>query len=137
VKWFADTPEQTLAGQLLGHKKWNMHNFDTPIESYQFPAAVAYWQTIAPLQQEASPLRCGHTRAPQEPQTRFAQESFIDEVAAATGRDPLALRLALLKEPREIAVDGEKPTPSPGRQSATRCVGAASHGCRATTPTWR
>jgi nicotinate dehydrogenase subunit B len=104
VKWFADTPEQTLAGQLLGHKKWNMHNFDTPIESYQFPAAVAYWQTIAPLQQEASPLRCGHTRAPQEPQTRFAQESFIDEVAAATGRDPLALRLALLKEPREIAV---------------------------------
>jgi nicotinate dehydrogenase subunit B len=104
VKWFADTPEQTLAGQLLGHKKWNMHNFDTPIESYRFPAAVAYWQTIAPLQQEASPLRCGHTRAPQEPQTRFAQESFIDEVAAATGKDPLALRLALLKEPREIAV---------------------------------
>jgi nicotinate dehydrogenase subunit B len=104
VKWFADTPEQTLAGQLLGHKKWNMHNFDTPIESYRFPAAVAFWQTVAPLQQEASPLRCGHTRAPQEPQTRFAQESFIDEVAAATGKDPLALRLALLKEPREIAV---------------------------------
>jgi hypothetical protein len=65
-----------------------MHNFDTPIESYQFPAAVAYWQTIAPLQQEASPLRCGHTRAPQEPQTRFAQESFIDEVAAATASSP-------------------------------------------------
>src|SRR4029434_4534949 len=39
-----------------------------------------------------------------DPQTRVAQESFIDEVAAATGRDPLALRLALLKEPREIAV---------------------------------
>jgi nicotinate dehydrogenase subunit B len=104
VKWFADAPEQTLAGQQLGHKKWNMHNFDVPTESYQFPNAAKFWQTVAPLQEQVSPMRCAHTRAPQEVQTRFAQECFIDEVAAATGQDPVALRLKLLKDEREIAV---------------------------------
>ena len=104
VKWFADTPEQTLAGQQLGHKKWNMHNFDVPTESYELPNAVKFWQTVAPLQEQVSPMRCAHTRAPQEVQTRFAQECFIDEVAAATGQDPVALRLKHLKNEREIAV---------------------------------
>lgn len=104
VKWIADAPEQTLAGMQLGHKKWNMHNFDTPHESYQFPAKVDFWQTIAPLQEQASPLRAAHLRAPQEYQTRFAQESFVDEVAAAAGQDPVAFRLKYLKNPREIAV---------------------------------
>ncbi len=104
VKWVADAPEQTLAGMQLGHKKWNMHNFDVPTESYQFPNAAKFWQTVAPLQDQASPMRCAHTRAPQEVQTRFAQECFLDEVAAATGQDPIALRLKLLKDEREIAV---------------------------------
>lgn len=104
VKWVADGPEQTLAGQQLGHKKWNMHNFDVPSESYAFPNACVFWQTIMPLQSEVSPLRAAHLRAPQEFQTRFAQESFIDEVAAATGQDPIALRLKHVKNPREAAV---------------------------------
>jgi len=104
VKWVADGPEQTLVGMQLGHKKWNMHNFDTAHESYQFPNKVDFWQTIAPLQEQASPLRAAHLRAPQEFQTRFAQESFVDEVAAAAGIDPVAFRLKYLKDPREIAV---------------------------------
>ena len=104
VKWVADAPEQTLAGQQLGHKKWNMHNFDVPSESYAFPNACIFWQTVMPLQSEVSPLRAAHMRAPQEFQTRFAQESFIDEVAAATGQDPIALRLKHVKNPREAAV---------------------------------
>ncbi len=104
VKWIADGPEQTLAGMQLGHKKWNMHNFDTPHESYQFNNKVQFWQTIAPLQEQASPLRSAHLRAPQEFQTRFAQDAFIDEVAAAAGQDPIAFRLKHLTDPREIAV---------------------------------
>ncbi len=104
VKFTADSPEQTLVGMQLGYKKWDMHNFDVPTETYQFANTVRFWQTVAPLQEKASPMRCAHLRAPQEVQTRFAQECFIDEVAMATGRDPLALRLAACKEPREIDV---------------------------------
>ncbi|MSQ19184.1 MAG: hypothetical protein EXR39_06385 [Betaproteobacteria bacterium] len=72
VKWIADGPEQTIASMQLGHKKWNMHNFDAPHESYAFNNKVQYWQTIAPLQEQASPVRSAHLRAPQEFQTRFA-----------------------------------------------------------------
>jgi CO/xanthine dehydrogenase Mo-binding subunit len=104
VKFTADSPEQTLVGMQLGHAKWNMHNYDVPTESYQFPNTVRFWQTIAPLQVKASPMRTAHLRAPQEVQTRFAQECFVDEVAMATGRDPLTLRLAACKDPREIDV---------------------------------
>ncbi|HKQ28964.1 MAG TPA: molybdopterin cofactor-binding domain-containing protein [Burkholderiales bacterium] len=104
VKWTADGPEQTLAGQQLGHKKWNAHNFDVPSESYAFATSCSFWQTVMPLQSEVSPLRAAHMRAPQEFQTRFAQESFVDEVASATGQDPLAWRLKYVKNPREAAV---------------------------------
>ena len=36
----------------------------------------------------ASPLRTGHLRDPLGPETHFASESFIDEVAPAAGADP-------------------------------------------------
>ena len=104
VKFAADSPEQTLVGMQLGMAKTDMHNFDVPTETYQFPNTVRFWQTVAPLQVQASPMRCAHMRAPQEMQSRFAQECFVDEVAIATGRDPLAFRLASIKEPREMAV---------------------------------
>jgi CO/xanthine dehydrogenase Mo-binding subunit len=104
VKFSPDAPQHTLVGMLLGYKKSDLNNFDTPEESYQFPTAVAYWETVPPLLQQASPLRTSHMRAPQEMQTRFANESFIDEVALAAGQDPLQFRLQHLKNPREIAV---------------------------------
>jgi CO/xanthine dehydrogenase Mo-binding subunit len=43
-------------------------------------------------------------RAPQEPQIHFAHECFIDEVAAASGQDPIAFRLKYLKNERERSV---------------------------------
>lgn len=104
VKYLPDTPGQTLVGMQLGHEKLTAHNFDTPEESYQFPNAVAYWETIATFIEKASPLRSAHMRAPQELQTRFANESFIDELALAAGQDTLQFRLNHLKNPREIDV---------------------------------
>jgi CO/xanthine dehydrogenase Mo-binding subunit len=43
-------------------------------------------------------------RAPQQPATTFAVESFIDEIAAAEGVDPIEFRLRHLTDPREIEV---------------------------------
>jgi len=43
-------------------------------------------------------------RSPAQFETTFAMESFIDELAAAAGRDPLEFRLASLQDPRAIAV---------------------------------
>ena len=103
--WFnASEPKDTLVGQLTGYEREGRHNFGAPTESYEFPNSVAYWETIAPLQEKASPLRTSHMRAPQEPQVHFAHESFIDEVAVATGQDPIALRLQHLTNDRERAV---------------------------------
>jgi CO/xanthine dehydrogenase Mo-binding subunit len=65
---------------------------------------VHWWETVPPYLQEASPLRTAHMRAPQEMQTHFGQESFIDEVAHAAGMDPVAFRLKHLKDPREVEV---------------------------------
>ena len=104
VNFNASDPKDTLVGQLTGIKKGDAHNFGAPGESYAFPNAVKYWETIPTLLDRASPLRCAHMRAPQEPQVHFAHESFIDEVAAAAGIDPIALRLKHLRDPREIAV---------------------------------
>jgi CO/xanthine dehydrogenase Mo-binding subunit len=104
VKFNAESPEHTLVGMLTGHKKWTAYNFNVPEESYQFANHVHWWETVPPYLQEASPLRTAHLRAPQEMQTRFGQECFIDEVAHAAGIDPVEFRLKHLREPREIDV---------------------------------
>jgi len=103
--WFnASEPKDTLIGQLTGYEREGRYNFGAPTESYDFPNSVSYWETVAPLQEKASPLRTSHMRAPQEPQIHFAHESFIDEVAVASGQDPIDLRLKYLENERERAV---------------------------------
>ena len=71
-----------------------------------------------------TPLRPAWIRSPGRLQNTFANESFMDELAAAVGADPLDFRLRYLKDPRgaellqrfaQIA-NWEK-RPSPQRQS--------------------
>ena len=104
VLYNASEPRDTLVGQLLGFEKGDAHNFGVPGESYALPNSVQFWETIPPLMARASPLRTAHMRAPQEPQLHFAQECFLDEIAARTQLDPIALRLTYLTDEREIAV---------------------------------
>ncbi len=100
-----DVPGDSLAGQLIGGykpKSQDEHYFAD--ESYGFAAKrkVSY---LLPWERSlGTPLRTAHFRDPNGPQTCFASESFADEVAYATGVDPVAWRLRYLQEPREKAV---------------------------------
>jgi len=66
--------------------------------------------TVAHLRNEYTPvdfgLARGWWRGPVHTFVTFGIESFIDEVAHATGRDPLELRLELIGPPRELEYRG-------------------------------
>lgn len=102
-------PRDSLASQLMGG---GLNPQDTylfpgdfvPTEPYAFPSRLMAWETIPPLLDRASPLRTSHLRDPLGPELVFAAESFVDELAAATGADPVEFRLRHLREERDIAV---------------------------------
>jgi CO/xanthine dehydrogenase Mo-binding subunit len=98
------SPEHTLAGQLLDWPLKPVFLFGQPGESYKFDAMHKISGTIPPLLDRASPLRSAHMRDPGGPQTHFAVESFMDEVALAAGIDPVEFRLRYLSKARDKAV---------------------------------
>jgi CO/xanthine dehydrogenase Mo-binding subunit len=76
---------------------------------------VAHWLKDAPLR--VAPLR-----SPGKPANCFAVESFVDELAAVAGLDPVEMRLRGLKDPRGVelikrtaAMMKWQTRPSPGR----------------------
>ena len=82
---------------------------------------IAHWLKDAPL-------RPAPIRSPGKPANCFAVESFIDELAAAAGVDPLEFRLRGLTDPRGIEVMRRaaammkwQPRPSPGADA--KCGG--------------
>jgi CO/xanthine dehydrogenase Mo-binding subunit len=98
------SPEHTLAGQLMDLPLKPVMLFGHPDESYNFPSIHKISATIAPLLDRASPLRSAHLRDPGGPQTHFAVESFMDELALALNMDPVEFRVRNLKDARDIAV---------------------------------
>ena len=99
-----DDPTQSLTGQLTGLPVRTKYVFGVPEEQYGFPSRKLSWDVIPALLARASPLRTSHLRDPLGPQLNFASESFIDELAFATGTDPVEFRLEYLSDARGIAV---------------------------------
>jgi isoquinoline 1-oxidoreductase subunit beta len=71
--------------------------FDNP---YNFPAIKVDYVPVP------SPVPTGPWRAVEYPSSVFARECFLDELARAGGKDPLALRLQLLA-PRDTVTIGD------------------------------
>lgn len=93
---------------------------------YSFRNVHAMAHVVPALYDSASPLRTTHLRDPEGPATSFAVESFMDEIAAAAGVDPVDFRLKYLDEARAKAVltaaaqkAGWDRRPSPRKNSAS------------------
>lgn len=67
--------------------------------TYVFPASRVTLHLL-----ERSPVRSSSLRGLGSPQNTFANESFIDELAAMAGADPIEYRLRHLKDTRAIEV---------------------------------
>ncbi len=86
-------PDAAGIPQPLGRSSGQVQqNVDPP---YRFPnvRAVVHWLAD-------TPLRPAPIRAPGKIGNSFAVESFVDEIAALAGSDPLAFRLRHLADPR-------------------------------------
>jgi nicotinate dehydrogenase subunit B len=91
-------PDTVLIAQLLGSRRASpaRGSAATPSEMYAIPNRRMTAEVVSlPLVWE-TPLRTGNLRDPNGPQSTFASESFIDELAAAAKADPFQFRLNLL-----------------------------------------
>lgn len=103
-----DSAGNFIGGQLAGHANTKPRveyaAYGKNSAAYEIPALHAAAELVAPLAPAVSPLRTTHLRDPEGPGTTFIVESFIDELAARAGADPLAFRIAHLKDARAIDV---------------------------------
>jgi CO/xanthine dehydrogenase Mo-binding subunit len=89
------TPNTTGGNEYVG---WGDNSY-----AYTFRNVRSVGHIIAPLYVSSSPLRTTHLRDPNGPQGTFATESFMDELAAAVGVDPIEFRLRYISDPRAKA----------------------------------
>ena len=87
---------------------------------YDFPAVKTMCHRLA-----STPFRPSWIRTPGRMQNTYANEAFMDELAAAAGADPIEFRLRALKDPRGIELLQRLMTlakwqrrPSPARDQA-------------------
>jgi nicotinate dehydrogenase subunit B len=91
----ADT---VLIAQLMGIRRAKPApgSAATPGEVYAIPHRRMTAHVVSLPMVWETPLRTGNLRDPNGPQSTFASESFIDELAAAVKADPLEFRMKLL-----------------------------------------
>ena len=103
-------PDTVLIAQLMGSRRARPAEGSaaTPSEMYAIPNRRMTAEVVSlPLVWE-TPLRTGNLRDPNGPQSTFASESFIDELAAAAKADPLEFRMKLLT----ASTDGRQRLPA-------------------------
>jgi CO/xanthine dehydrogenase Mo-binding subunit len=91
-------PDTVLIAQLMGTRRATpaRGSAAVPNEMYAIPNRRMTSHVVSlPLVWE-TPLRTGNLRDPNGPQSTFASESFIDELAAAANTDPVEFRLKLI-----------------------------------------
>jgi CO/xanthine dehydrogenase Mo-binding subunit len=110
-------PKSPPAFAPLGHDRLNT------VTAYHFPNQRVVTHTVR------SRFFTGPLRSPSRIQNTFANESFVDELAAAASQDPIAFRLKHLSDSRLIAVieavadlAGWSPRPSPRSNRAGRLL---------------
>jgi isoquinoline 1-oxidoreductase subunit beta len=81
---------------------WHFININSGPSAMESPYRIA--QKRSQFVQSEPPLRHGSYRALASTANLFARECFMDELAAAAGRDPLEFRLAHLEDSRLRAV---------------------------------
>jgi nicotinate dehydrogenase subunit B len=100
-----------IAAQLMGLP--NTTGFDeacdwggpaTGAPAYTIPDILAASHVLPSFHATPSPLAGTHLRDPNGPSTSFAVESFMDELAAAAGVDPIQFRSKYLDQTRAKAV---------------------------------
>jgi len=92
-------PDTVLIAQLMGSRRANpaAGSSATASDMYVIPNRRMLGDVVSlPLVWE-TPLRTGNLRDPNGPQSTFAAESFIDELAAAAKADPLEFRMKMLQ----------------------------------------
>jgi CO/xanthine dehydrogenase Mo-binding subunit len=96
-------PDTVLIAQLMGRKpaEFQPGGASPPSEMYAIPNRRRVTEVVSMPQFWETPLRLGNLRDPNGPQTTFAGESFIDELAAAANADPVEFRMRLLTAGKE------------------------------------
>jgi CO/xanthine dehydrogenase Mo-binding subunit len=91
-------PDTVLIAQLMGQRRAMPANGSSafPNDMYAIPNRRTLLEVVGlPLIWE-TPIRTGNLRDPNGPQSTFASESFIDEMAAAAKADPIEFRMRML-----------------------------------------
>jgi CO/xanthine dehydrogenase Mo-binding subunit len=110
----------------------SLHGIDDCTLAYDVPvlfteAVIAYTNTVPR----------GHMRSPGSPQAAFALESALDELAAAAGLDPAALRRRNLVPAGVPSVTGKVWAEARGPQTLDAALAPARLGPAAVPPGWR
>jgi CO/xanthine dehydrogenase Mo-binding subunit len=107
--WIPAFFETTVIGSVLAGRTTRMpslHLWEGPV-LYDIPAVrqLAHYQgDIGSAENDGVGLISAWVRSPVQTQVSFAMESFFDELAAAAGADPVALRLRGMKDARMVNV---------------------------------